>query len=77
MKTVSPIKLQEILRLHKLWVEGDTFGERANLNCVDLSGSNLRGAYLRGANLSGVNLSGANLRYVIGNSKEIRTLQLG
>jgi len=59
-------KLNEILRLHKLWLD-DKGGERANLSnanlsYVDLSGANLRNANLRYANLSNVNLSYVDLR---------------
>jgi hypothetical protein len=54
-------QLQEVLRLHSLWLAGDPAGTRANLSGADLSGANLSGANLSGANLSGANLSGANL----------------
>ena len=59
-------KLQEILRKHKLWLEDNPDGEkadltRANLSGADLSGANLSWANLSGANLSWANLSGANL----------------
>ena len=63
--------LNEILQKHKLWIEGDPEGtradlsganlSRANLRWADLSGANLSGAYLSGADLSGAYLSGANL----------------
>ena len=39
-------KLDEILRLHKMWLNGEEEGERANLQ-----GANLRGANLRGVDL--------------------------
>ena len=48
--------LDEILRLHKLWLEGKDGGKRA-----DLAGANLRRADLAGANLYGANLSKADL----------------
>ena len=54
-------KLQEVLRLHGLWLAGDPAGERANLSRANLSGANLSGANLSGANLSRANLSRANL----------------
>jgi len=64
-------ELKEILRLHKLWIDGDLSGSRANLSgaylyCANLSGANLYRADLSGANLSDANLyranpSGANL----------------
>ena len=50
------IDIQEIRRLHELWVHGEG-GERA-----DLRGANLYGASLSRANLSGASLSRANLR---------------
>ncbi len=58
----------------------------ANLRGANLEGANLRGANLRGANLRGANLEGANLRAanlraanftgVIGNLREIKSLQI-
>ena len=54
-------KLQEILKNHKLWIEGEETGIRANLSRANLSGANLSGADLSRADLSGANLSGANL----------------
>lgn len=44
-------KLQEILRLHKLWLEGKPEGVRADLRGADLCNAGLRGADLRGADL--------------------------
>jgi len=63
MKTTE---ITEILASHKLWIENQPDGKRANLrganlSDADLSVANLRGANLSGANLSGANLSGANL----------------
>ena len=65
-------KLKEILEKHKMWLNGEEGGEKANLKDtdlrrVDLRGANLRvadlrGADLRGAKLIGADLSGANLR---------------
>ena len=53
--------MQEILRLHKLWLEGDPSGVRADLRDADLRGADLEGAHLRFANLEGANLEGADL----------------
>ena len=63
--------LQEILRKHTLWLNGDPDGEKADLNGVDLrrvnlyradlSGANLCRANLYGADMSDANLSGASL----------------
>jgi hypothetical protein len=60
-------ELQEALRLHRLWLEHDPEGVRANLSGASLCGAslygaNLREANLREANLSGADLCGANLR---------------
>ena len=57
----AAINLPEVLRLHALWLNGDTTGQRANLSGANLSGANLSGANLSGANLSRANLSLANL----------------
>ena len=46
-------ELNEVLRLHRLWLENKLGGVKANL----------RGANLRGANLRGANLEGANWDY--------------
>ena len=64
---MSREELNEILELHKKWIEGDKIGKRADLSDADLRGANLRHADLRGANLSDADLSdadlgGANLR---------------
>ena len=78
-------QLKEVFRLHKLWLEDHADGVKANLRGAylrgsDLRGSDLRGAYLGGADLGGANLyeanlEGADLRYCIGNSKQIKTIQ--
>ena len=62
-------KLQEILRLHKLWLTDDPEGERADLSNTDLRSADLRCANLSRANLrcvalNNADLSGANLRCV-------------
>ncbi len=55
--------LQEILGLHRLWIEDNSLvGSRANLQGADLQGADLREANLRRANLQGANLQGANLQ---------------
>ena len=53
---------------------------QVNLIGANLIGTNLEGAYLGGADLGGANLyeanlEGADLRYCIGNSKQIKTIQ--
>ena len=49
-------EISKILRKHKMWLDDEEGGERA-----DLSGADLRGADLRGANLSEADLSRADL----------------
>jgi hypothetical protein len=45
-------RLDEILKLHKMWLDEEEGGERANLSDANLSGANLSDADLRRANLS-------------------------
>ena len=59
---MTPEKLAEILAAHKLWLNDEEGGVRANLRGADLSGADLRWANLREAGLSEANLSGANFR---------------
>ena len=54
-------KLQEILRKHKLWLNGEPDGKKADLSGADLYRANLTGANLTMANLTEADLSGANL----------------
>ena len=61
MKTYTKEELNDILRLHKLWMNDAENGVRANLSGANLSMANLSGAHLSGAHLSGANLSGAHL----------------
>ena len=49
----------------------------ADLSGADLSDANLSGANLRDANLIGANLIDSDLRDAIGNSKQVKSLQLG
>ena len=62
MKKITPEELEVFLRKHKLWLECNPGGERADLCEADLRGADLCGANLREANLYGANLYGANLR---------------
>ena len=59
--------LNNVLELHKKWLNGEKDGEHANLRGANLQGTNLRGADLREADLRGAhlqykNLQGADLR---------------
>jgi hypothetical protein len=58
---MSQDELNEILKLHELWLENDPSGVMANLERANLALANLRGANLEGANLIRANLIGANL----------------
>ncbi len=64
---IKQSELDNILKLHKKWLNYEDGGKSANLSDADLRGANLsyanlRGANLRGADLSDANLSDANLR---------------
>ena len=56
-------ELNEILRKHKLWLDGDKNGSEANLSEADLSKADLSEADLRWADLSEADLSEADLRW--------------
>lgn len=53
--------IKKILELHKMWLNNEEGGERADLRRANLRDTNLRGADLRGADLRGADLSGAYL----------------
>lgn len=61
---MTKTELNEILELHKKWLNGDADGERANLQGANLQYTHLCGADLRSAYLQGVNLRGASLQNV-------------
>lgn len=69
--------LDEIVRLHGLWLIGSAGGIRANLSNANLSNADLRYADLRYADLSNADLSNADLRYATGDGYRIRTIQTG
>ena len=48
----------------------------ADLREADLRRANLTGVNLTGANLTGANLTGADLREVLGNSQELKSMQV-
>ena len=54
-------ELNEILRKHKLWLDRDENGSRADLRWADLSKADLSKADLSGANLGWADLRWANL----------------
>lgn len=63
---MTPEKLAEILATHKLWLNGEEGGVKADLSGADLSGANLRWADLSGAKelLSAVNFIDAHFERV-------------
>ena len=61
LKRYTPEELKEVLRLHKLWLDDEEGGERANLEGANLEWANLTRANLARANLEVANLEWANL----------------
>ena len=55
-------ELKTMLEKHKLWLDDEEGGKRADLEDANLEGAELRDADLRGANLRGANLQYADLR---------------
>jgi uncharacterized protein YjbI with pentapeptide repeats len=60
-------ELNAVIQKHRLWLDDEEGGKRANLISADLRGAylicaDLRGAYLSGAYLRGADLRGAYLR---------------
>ena len=58
---MTKAELDEILKAHKKWLNGDSDGKLAVLRGADLRGADLRGADLRWADLRCANLSEAAL----------------
>ena len=58
---MSQTKLNEIVRLHGLWLAGDPAGVRADLRGADLTEMNLMWANLARVNLTGADLTEMNL----------------
>jgi len=55
-------ELEQVLKLHKYWLNDIEGGVRANLQGADLQGADLQGADLQGADLQGADLRYANLQ---------------
>ena len=75
------MNLNEILKKHKMWLNYEEGGERAdlegtNLEGVDLRGADLRGVDLRGADLEDADLSNANLSYADLRGADLRSADL-
>ena len=58
---MTQTELDEVLRLHKLWINHKAGGKRANLRYADLTDADLTGADLRSADLTGADLTDADL----------------
>jgi len=68
---INSANLADTLLKHKLWLDDQTGGVRANL-----TGANLRGANLAGAILRSVILTGADLSYAIMRRADLRGADL-
>ena len=62
MRNISKEELNEILQKHKMWLNNDKGGERADLRGADLRSIHLRFADLKNADLRGTDLKNADLR---------------
>lgn len=76
MRKITADELQEILRKHELWLNGEEGGERADLSGADLREADLYGANLRGANLRMANMRRADLRGANLNRADLRAANL-
>lgn len=56
-------KLNDIIEKHKLWLDNQPGGKRANLAWANLAEANLAEANLTGANLTGANLAWADVDF--------------
>ena len=60
---MTQAEIEETLRLHALWLEGDESGEEAYLRAAYLYGVDLQRAYLQAAYLYGADLQRAERRW--------------
>ena len=70
------LSLEEVLEKHRLWLENEEGGERADLRFADLYYAELRDAVLRGANLSDTNLSDANMYHADLRDTDLRSANM-
>ena len=78
MNSFTKEQLIEVLARHKMWLNNEVGGVRANLSYANLSYANLSYANLRYANLSSANLSSADLRFLhSANGKELACMNAG
>ena len=76
MKTYTKEALNKILAKHKLYLEENEEGQRADLRNAYLYGADLRNANLRNADLRGANLYGADLSSADLSSANLRAADL-
>ena len=55
-------EVNKIIRLHKMWLEKEHGGKRADLRWAKLQGANLYGAYLESLALQWADLESSNLQ---------------
>ena len=75
-REIKKEELDEILRKHKLWLNSQPGGEKADLSYADLSYADLSSANLRFADLSYANLSFADLSFADLSSANLRFANL-
>ena len=76
MKTYTKAELDKILKLHKLWLEDNGKGARADLSSADLRSANLSSANLSWANLRSADLSWADLSWANLSSADLSSADL-
>ena len=60
-KKIEKDEFERVMADHKLWLEDNTKGKRADLSEIDLSEQDLSGMDFSHANMMGINLRGSNL----------------
>ena len=69
-------ELNEVMRLHRLWLRGSPGGVQAELSCADLCKADLTGANLRGVDLRGADLSWTKMNQVDFRGADLREADL-
>ncbi len=76
MVKLTQEEINKRLKLHKMWLNGEDGGVRADLKGENLRGADLRSADLRRTNLEGADLRGADLRGADLRSADLRRTNL-
>ena len=76
MKTYTKDELSEIIKKHRLWLDEEDGGERADLSYANLCSADLRSANLRSADLRSADLRYADLSYANLRSADLRSANL-